>query len=108
MKENTASQIAIRPLATTRPGLAETATGPWTARAQCAGTDPEIFFPAADDPATRARAICRQCPVRQDCLAYALDAQEEYGIWGGLGPRERQQLRRQDKPRPTATSKGAA
>jgi hypothetical protein len=105
--ENTGSQIVIRLLSKSKPGVAEATIGPWTARAQCAETDPELFFPPKGDPATAARAICRRCPVREDCLAYALDAGEEYGIWGGLDPAERNNLRRQHK-RATAKRKGAA
>lgn len=101
------SRIAIRLLSKTVPGIAEAAIGPWTRQARCAETGPEIFFPPADDPATRARAVCARCPVREDCLAYALDAGEQYGIWGGLDPRERQNLRRSMK-RATAKGKGAA
>jgi hypothetical protein len=101
------SQIAVRLLSKTKPGLAEALIGPWTARAQCAETDPEIFFPPKGDPATAARAICRCCPVRDDCLVYALDAREEYGIWGGLDPDERRNLRRK-KTRSAANRKGAA
>jgi hypothetical protein len=100
-------QIAIRLLSKAKPGLAEIVIGPWTALARCAETDPEIFFPPKGDPATTARAICRQCPVREDCLGYALDAEEEYGIWGGRDPDERRALRRKNK-RAAAKDKGAA
>jgi hypothetical protein len=39
----------------------DTARG-WAARALCAGVDPEVFFPASDDPAAEARDICMACP----------------------------------------------
>ena len=35
------------------------------------------------------KAVCGRCPVREACLAYALDARELWGIWGGLDPEER-------------------
>ena len=41
-----------------------------------------------------ARAICAACPVRGQCLAYAITADERFGIWGGLDPRQRRTLRR--------------
>lgn len=45
--------------------------------------------------ATReAKAICRGCPVRRECLAYALANREPFGIWGGCSERERRRLRR--------------
>ena len=109
MNDDTDSLIAVRLLSKTAPALALTAIGLWNADARCADTDPEIFFPSADSPATEARAICWNCPVRDDCLAYALDADEEYGIWGGLDPRERQNLRRRQGTRnATRKSRGAA
>jgi WhiB family redox-sensing transcriptional regulator len=71
----------------------------WMASASCAGTDPELFFPEdADDggnPHNVARAhaaikVCRRCPVRRDCLEYALaNGEWHYGIWGGLTPKKR-------------------
>ncbi|HZR48126.1 MAG TPA: WhiB family transcriptional regulator [Streptosporangiaceae bacterium] len=82
--------------------------GPWAARAQCADADPELFFPPGDDPAAEARQICSQCPVRDDCLAYALDAGEQYGIWGGLDPAERRNLRRRQRTDRAAKTEGAA
>lgn len=66
----------------------------WSARGHCAQTDPELFFPLRDGPAPEARAICRCCRVRLQCLAYAVVAEEPFGIWGGLDPRERHNLRR--------------
>ena len=59
------------------------------------GCDPELFFPPGDDPAIEARHICATCPVRGQCLAYAVTADEPFGIWGGLDPHERQIMRRQ-------------
>jgi len=74
--------------------------GGWTGLAECATSDPDAWFPGSYDTATAAmaRRICQGCPVRPECLAYALDTAEEHGIWGGLDPAERAQLRaaRQD------------
>lgn len=36
-----------------------------------------------------ARACCRGCPVRAECLAYAIAADERFGVWGGTTPVER-------------------
>ena len=41
----------------------------------------------------RAKAVCVGCPVRQRCLAFALDTRQEYGIWGGCDADERRVLR---------------
>jgi len=71
----------------------------WAARAACAGDYPEFWFPVeragrgvADY--THARAVCAECPVRAECLDCAIRNGEAYGVWGGLTPRERDELRR--------------
>jgi WhiB family redox-sensing transcriptional regulator len=38
--------------------------------------------------------ICRRCPVRDSCLAYALENNETHGVWGGMTPQQRKDLRR--------------
>jgi hypothetical protein len=54
------------------------------------GSDPNLFF-LEDDP-SHAIALCLTCPVREDCLAYAID-HEQHGIWGGTVPAQREQMR---------------
>ncbi|TWE24245.1 WhiB family transcriptional regulator [Prauserella muralis] len=68
----------------------------WHEHAACRDTDPDAFFPERD-PDIRAniataRRICQHCPVRRDCLDYALAHPDVEGIWGGLTTRERRQL----------------
>ena len=76
----------------------------WTAQALCVGADPEDFFPPGDAPATETRDICAACPVRGQCLAYAITADERFGIWGGLDPRQRRTLRRRLERRGSSAS----
>lgn len=72
-----------------------TSVGLWKTRAKCASIDdPDIFFPPDGGDAAHARQICAECPVQAECLDYAIGADEEYGIWGGLDPRERWNLKR--------------
>lgn len=68
----------------------------------CAQTDPEVFFAQnisdVDGRSVymnerQAKAICKQCPLINDCLAYALQYDEQ-GIWGGTTERERSRIRR--------------
>lgn len=71
----------------------------WTPAARCAGRGTDDFFPEgpADHVArseATAKALCRQCPVREECLATALALDERHGVWGGLTPAERAALRR--------------
>lgn len=65
---------------------------PWMEDASCRQTDPELWFPDLGSNANDAKAICRQCPVLAECLAYALEHQEE-GIWGATSKKQRQRLR---------------
>lgn len=66
----------------------------WQERALCAQTDPEAFFPEKGGSTREAKKICEVCPVRAECLAYALENDERFGIWGGLSERERRRLKR--------------
>lgn len=66
----------------------------WAAEALCAETDPELFFPTKGQSPARAKAICAQCPVIQQCLKYALTSPVALaGIWGGTTEDERKPLR---------------
>ena len=67
----------------------------WQQRALCAQTDPEAFYPEAGGSTREAKKVCLSCDVRTDCLKYALDNDERFGIWGGLSERERRRLKKQ-------------
>jgi WhiB family transcriptional regulator, redox-sensing transcriptional regulator len=67
----------------------------WQDRALCAQTDPEAFFPEKGGSTREAKRVCRSCEVRAECLDYALEHDERFGIWGGLSERERRRLKRQ-------------
>ena len=72
----------------------------WRARADCASTDPELFFPLkGGGKIGPALAICAGCPVREPCLAYALDNRIMHGGWGGLSERRRRNLLAGVRPR---------
>jgi WhiB family redox-sensing transcriptional regulator len=68
----------------------------WQQQASCRGMDPEVFH--CTNPAA-ALAVCQRCPVRLECLAYALEHEtnlhDTYGTWGGATINERRLLRRQ-------------
>jgi WhiB family redox-sensing transcriptional regulator len=67
----------------------------WQVDALCAQTDPEAFFPEKGGSTRDAKRICETCEVRSECLDYALQNDERFGIWGGLSERERRRLRRE-------------
>ncbi|WP_017793162.1 WhiB family transcriptional regulator [Leucobacter salsicius] len=77
------------------PGVPQDDDGlAWQADALCAQTDPEAFFPEKGGSTREAKRICDTCEVRSECLGYALENDERFGIWGGLSERERRKLRR--------------
>ena len=75
----------------------------WQWRAACRGEDTGLFFPPShfelkDEKLTRerrAKAICAVCPVRPECLEYAVRTKESHGIWGGLKELERRVMIRE-------------
>lgn len=73
----------------------------WTRDALCAEIGVEAFFndDSGGDQATRlARKTCQQCPVRTECLEWALTWEpweDQHGVFGGMGPKERRELRRE-------------
>jgi WhiB family transcriptional regulator, redox-sensing transcriptional regulator len=72
-----------------RPAGAEDRT--WVSKALCRSADPdELFVRGAAQ--RKAAAICRHCPVMQQCAADALDNHVEYGVWGGMTERQRRSL----------------
>ncbi len=67
----------------------------WQDRGNCLGVHPDLFFPERGDPTDEAKAVCASCVVRDQCLQFALDNGEKFGIWAGTSERERRRLRRQ-------------
>lgn len=66
----------------------------WKDDAVCNQTDPEAFFPDRGGSTRAAKAVCLGCAVRLECLNFALDNSERYGVWGGLSERERRKLKK--------------
>lgn len=73
----------------------------WWSLAACQSADPDLFFPISGSgpglaQVARAKAVCASCPVRPDCLRYALAAGPLHGVWGGLTEEERRLLRQRE------------
>lgn len=69
---------------------------PWRELGACSDTPDVDFFVTPDDAVgtARAKALCASCPVADDCLAFAIETNQNEGIWGGTAPAERSRLRR--------------
>ncbi len=84
----------------------------WRNRAVCRDVDPELFFPVGETGPSAvqikaAQKVCQSCPVRTQCLNFALDSPEKDGVWGGISAEERRRMRRR-RSRPAATDAPAA
>ena len=83
--------------------MAETFASGWQHYAACRGADASHFFaPNYFEKRSQkqareavAKALCARCPVRVDCLEYALEIRETHGIWGGLNEMERRAVLRE-------------
>ena len=73
---------------------AEKADQSWRKQAACRGVDPNLFFQERGQNSTAAKAVCAGCPVRLQCLDYAVSAYVRQGVWGGLTEQELRVLRR--------------
>lgn len=67
----------------------------WTDLAACRDMDPELWFPLGDG--AQAKAVCAGCPVKADCLKFALVNGLDHGIFGGLDADQRRALKLADR-----------
>lgn len=65
----------------------------WQADGACRTHDTDLFFPERGQPLDASRRICAGCPVREQCLDYAVEHNIGFGVWGGLSERERRRIR---------------
>ncbi len=66
----------------------------WMIHARCRGANPTDFFPSDGLGVEAAQRVCIACPVRIECLEYALVNRIEHGVWGGASERERRRILR--------------
>lgn len=70
----------------------------WMEDAACAQIGPGLFYVGEKAQAREydaARSVCNTCPVKVDCLEFALEVDDRHGMWGGLSPQEREKVRKQ-------------
>jgi WhiB family transcriptional regulator, redox-sensing transcriptional regulator len=70
-------------------------TPSWMLHARCREAAPGSFFPSDGVGVDRARSVCADCPVKTECLEYALEFRIDHGVWGGCSERERRRILRQ-------------
>ena len=71
---------------------------PWKMQGNCNDADVNIFFPEShsSENTAKARAICEECIVSQECLNHAINNLEKHGIWAGTTPTQRRRVRAKD------------
>lgn len=62
--------------------------------AACLGAGVDLWYPTQGEVSREARAVCASCPVREECLEWALE-NHEHGVWGGTNDRQRRKIRRE-------------
>jgi len=80
----------------------------WMTEGRCRDLPPEIFFPSDGVGVEVARRYCAECPVKGQCLEYALENHIEHGVWGGASERERRRIARSRRAAPAQASQVAA
>jgi len=73
------------------------ASAAWQDKALCAEVGGDLWFPEKGESTREAKAVCRACPVRAECLADAVERGERFGIWGGVSERQRVRMRRAER-----------
>jgi WhiB family redox-sensing transcriptional regulator len=86
-------------MTTTTTATPLTITTEWRELAACRDSEPSLFFPIgstgpAIEQIAAAKSICAVCSVQEDCLQYALESNQESGVWGGYAEDERRRLRK--------------
>jgi WhiB family transcriptional regulator, redox-sensing transcriptional regulator len=82
------------------PQLSAALSTGWQQHGLCRACDSAVFFPPAhfehkperEAREAKAKAICMRCPVRAECLEWALSVREPHGVWGGHSESERKQI----------------
>ena len=65
----------------------------WRVHGACRDHPTVLFFPGRGEDAGPAQEICAGCPVRDECLEWALTLPERFGVWGGMSERARRRMR---------------
>jgi hypothetical protein len=71
----------------------KTIATPWRQFALCLNYEPDLWYSEEAGDGVKAVRICAECPVRSDCLGWALAHNETHGIWGGVSGRGRMRIR---------------
>lgn len=93
-------KAAVARTITTVPHLSGDLSTAWQQHGLCRVMDADVFFPPPhfehkperEAREARAKAVCARCPVRVECLDWALRTREPHGVWGGRSESERRRM----------------
>ena len=80
----------------------------WMRDGHCRHYPPAAFFPSDGVGVDQARKICAECPVREECLDYALVNRIDHGVWGGCSERQRRRIAKARRQKAAATATATA
>lgn len=66
----------------------------WMAKGSCLDHHPDLWYSDTGNAMQRAKGICAGCPSRKSCLEWAIETNEQWGIFGGHTRQERVNLKR--------------
>lgn len=74
-------------------------TNNWRIYAACGSSDPDLWFPRSGNSPEQAQAlaVCASCPVRLACLAFAVQMEIDFGVWGGVTAVDRRPNRKRPR-----------
>lgn len=72
----------------------------WMVGAPCSTVDPDLWFPEKGESAADAKRVCLRCDLRRTCLEWALETDQQYGVWGAASETDRRRLKRGIAPKP--------
>ena len=84
----------LDPVAPTAPQDDDPNPKTWKDKANCYGSDTGVFYPSNDASVDVPKRVCGDCPVKVECLEFALSNNEVFGVWGGTSERERRRIKR--------------
>lgn len=84
----------LEPLSLLAALVADAREQAWMDDALCAQVGTDLFFPTKGEQSADAKRVCTGCPVRSECLEYALADEDLFGVWGGTSQLERRRIRR--------------
>ena len=65
---------------------------PWAVYSSCREAEPEVFFASTRADERAAIAVCNTCAVADQCIEFAIETRERFGVWGGTNERERRRM----------------